>query len=348
MHRVFFILILAASIISPSFAQDGGYTIDGKFDVDYEGFVYLHYDGKVDSALVQENGFSFSGKVPYVMEAYFTANTRMTNGDFYLENSEMKVLLGRTDEITFISDVKGCHTLKEMEKLGRFYEKSSEGPDFHRDLYQWVLELVKADPRSQFSGMLVAALISNEQYDLQDVNDLVTAMDTTTQVAATMREIRLTMGRRSTAWVGNALLPLRFPDDSGKVRSTTEFSGQYLLVTFWASNCGYCRKENPAMVKVYEKYHAKGLEVFGVSVDSQREQWLAAIKEDQLPWVDTLAEGGINHPDIKSLGIYFIPSNYLLDPSGIIIGVNLSPEELDRQLASIMSDISPEQSITLN
>ncbi|GGF34965.1 TlpA disulfide reductase family protein [Echinicola rosea] len=336
MIRVFFGLILSIVSVSASIAQKEGYTIRGRFDVDYEGMVYLHCDGKVDSTLVKDNEFTFSGKVPYVMEAYFTANTRMFNGDFYLENSKMKVLLGRTDEITFISDVKGCEVLKQMDKLSRFYEESSEDPNFHLELYHKVLAIVKADPQSQFSGMLVEALVSNKKYGSAEVNHLVSAVDTTTQTPATMKEIRLTMEKRRTAWVGNVLPPLHFPDDNGQERSTTEFSGKYLLVTIWASNCGYCRKEHPAMVEIYQKYHAKGLEVLGISVDNGRDQWLAAIEKDQLPWVNTLAEGGMKHPDIKNLGIYFTPSNYLLDPSGVIIGVNVSPEELDRQLPLVM------------
>lgn len=111
--------------------------------------------------------------------------------------------------------------------------------------------------------------------------------------------------------------------------------GNYLLIDFWASWCGPCRMENPHMVEIYNKYHEQGYDVFGVSLDRDRDKWLAAIEKDQLTWNHVTDLGFWNNAAAKLYGVSSIPHTVLIDPNGKIIARGLSGDELEAKLEEI-------------
>ncbi|MBR4391761.1 MAG: AhpC/TSA family protein [Bacteroidales bacterium] len=103
------------------------------------------------------------------------------------------------------------------------------------------------------------------------------------------------------------------------------------LVDFWASWCGPCRAENPVVLAAYNRYHEKGFEVLGVSIDQDATAWQNAVNADQLPWTHVRdAEAKVSEDYL----IYYIPSNLLLDENGIIVEKNLRGEKLEEALSS--------------
>jgi thiol-disulfide isomerase/thioredoxin len=125
----------------------------------------------------------------------------------------------------------------------------------------------------------------------------------------------------------------RNPD--GQIELFSNHLGQYTLIEFWASWCLPCRKSNPKLVNLFNKYSHQGFTIVGVSIDEDKEKWLEAIKQDGLPWVNLTDLKGDQNQAYIAYGIDAIPDNILLDDKGIIVGKYLTTEDLEERLAEI-------------
>lgn len=128
-------------------------------------------------------------------------------------------------------------------------------------------------------------------------------------------------------------------DTLGNTVALSSLRGKYLLVDFWASWCGPCRRENPNVVKAFNKFKDKGFTVLGISLDQPgaKDNWMKAIHDDGLTWNHVSDLQFWNNAVAKQYGIQAIPQNLLLDPQGKIVAKNLHGEELEAKLATLLN-----------
>lgn len=138
--------------------------------------------------------------------------------------------------------------------------------------------------------------------------------------------------------IGETAPEIALTTPEGTTVALSSLRGKYVLIDFWAAWCGPCRKENPHVVKLYNRFKTKGFEIYGVSLDEDKDAWVRAIRTDGLPWVQVSDLKGWQNSAAQRYNVKAIPATVLLGPDGQILAWNLRGEALTRTLERLLKD----------
>jgi peroxiredoxin len=147
--------------------------------------------------------------------------------------------------------------------------------------------------------------------------------------------LNATIGRMAAMAEGSMAPDIQAPSPNGKTVKLSDFRGKVVMIDFWASWCRPCRMENPNVLKAYNKYHPKGFEILGVSLDKEKTKWEQAIQQDGLIWQHMSDLGGWQSQPAAVYGVNSIPATVLVDKEGKIIARNLRGPALEEKLKEI-------------
>lgn len=187
--------------------------------------------------------------------------------------------------------------------------------------------------------LLTAALYP--QLSAQEILDAIDLLPREIHKEPSVAQLKESAKAQLKSEVGNKYMDITLPDAEGKEVALSEVvkKNKLVLLDFWASWCGPCMREVPHLMKAYGDYHEKGFEIYGVSLDSDKDAWLAAVAGNNFLWVNVSSVSGFDVKAAEMYGVSAIPANFLIDCStGKIIAKNLRGEALGEELAKFFAE----------
>lgn len=202
-------------------------------------------------------------------------------------------------------------------------------------------ELVKNNPNSIVSVMVLQDMVNTRQYTAKELRELYDNLSPEVKEISLAQTLDQNLKNLSRTDLGNPAPTFSAPTPDGEELALEDALGKVTLVDFWASWCKPCRVENPNIVNVYQKYHDKGFNIIQVSLDrpGQKGKWTQAIEEDNLgDWHHVSNLMFWQDPIAAQYGVRAIPAAFLLDENGKIIAKNLRGNDLEEKVAEVLSE----------
>lgn len=269
-------------------------------------------------------------------------NAKVSGSSAYLEYKllEAQVEPYRRQLSVFFKGQSGSEKSADKEGMAQFEKKiDSTLEKMYTNVYY---EYIKAKPSSMMIGyaldhyMRRLKAISPDK-DVEQVKTLYSKLSVKDKNSYWGRHIKkkidsynIGIGMMAPAFVQN--------DTLGNPVSLSFFKGKYVLLDFWASWCGPCRRENPNLVKVFNAYKDKGFTILSISLDrlSDKDKWMSAIRSDGLTWTHVSDLQYWSNAAASRYKVNAIPQNFLLDPTGKIIAKDLHGDELENKIKEIL------------
>ncbi|AVI51789.1 peroxiredoxin [Pukyongia salina] len=217
-------------------------------------------------------------------------------------------------------------------------EIQRENVDLVNEETAYKVNFIKENGNSIFSLMLTSELLQRKEISVDVADEIVKNLPPKTASSLLAGDIMREVEKMKRADIGGVAPDFAAPTPTGEMLSLKETLGKYTIIDFWASWCKPCRRENPNVVRVYEKYHDKGLNIISVSLDreGQKERWLQAIKDDKMDWYHVSNLKFWQDPIARLYNVRSIPATFLLDENGKIIAKNLRGQALEAKISSLL------------
>jgi peroxiredoxin len=315
----------------------------------------------IDSAVSKKGSFTLKGgTVAYPQLIQLVAGKTRKRTAFYLENSEITIT-GSLDSL-FNARISGSKTQDEYngliesnkslsEKYSQTYQEYQVARNTNNtarlvqlekqadSLQNEMMKLQKGYVRNNPASYVTPSLLASLSYEMEpeELESMINGLDSAIAALPQIKSMKERLVAMKVVSVGRKAPDFTMNDTSGKpVSLYSKLGPKLLLVDFWAAWCNPCRKENPNVVKIFNEFHKKGFDVLGISLDQKKEEWLKAIADDKLAWTQLSDLKYWGNEAARLYAVNAIPSNFLLDENGTIIGRNLLGDDLYKKVKEIL------------
>ncbi len=357
--------VVAISVLFAACDTQKKYELSGKIEGQSEGKIYLNIEKdrklvKIDSADIVNGAFKIEGSVAVADMYYLQVDDKRGALPFFLENAPISVeanienlrdakITGSVSQDLYKGFVENLKVFKaKQEPIVAAYkkamsEKNEEAAEKAYKEYEAVdaekSETVKAFVKEN-GNSVVAAVVSYRyllnQLKVDEMEKVYNTFGEDVKASGSALAIKSKIDILKKVAIGQPAPDFTLDTPEGTPMSLSSLKGQVVVIDFWASWCGPCRRENPHMVELYKELNPKGVEFFGVSLDKDKEKWLKAIKDDGLVWKHASDLQYWNSAAAKLYGINGIPATVLIDQNGIIVAKKVFGDELKAEIEKLL------------
>lgn len=315
----------------------------------------------IDSAVSKNGSFKMKGSIDYPDLVQLAALNTPYRTSFYLENSEISIT-GKLDSL-FNAKITGSKTQDEYNSLiasnrplseqysglvqeyqaARQINDTAKIKQIERaaeQLTKKMSDLQKDFIKNNPSSFVVPSILISLSYEMEasEIEEVINAMDSNVSKIPVVQELKTRIEAMKKVAIGQKAPDFTLSDVNGNpVSLSSKIGSKLLLVDFWAAWCAPCRQENPNLVKTYNDFKNKGFDIFGVSLDQSKDDWLKAIADDKLGWTHVSDLKYWSSDAARLYAVNSIPANFLLDETGTIIARNLRGNELRNKITEVLS-----------
>jgi len=362
MKKLFFLVVIMAVLAACS--QKPKYTITGSLEEIASGQILLEQRvGNdmviIDSSEITDGSFTLNGSVAIPDLYHMRIPERRGRLTLFVENSEITIS-GHADSL-YLAKVSGSAVQDELEvfntemdqlndmirSLSGEYRTANQDGDEEKmaelekkyeeldaQMTSMQEEYISSHPASYISPYIIRSISFGKEAD--EMEELLAGLDEILAESLILKELWKRVEVLKSVAIGQIAPDFTMNDTKGVPVALSSLRGNVLLVDFWAAWCGPCRRENPNVVEAYNRFHDKGFDILGVSLDDNKEDWLQAIEDDLLTWNHVSDLQGWSNAAAAQYGIQGIPANVLLDKEGKIIDKDLRGEDLQTRLAELL------------
>ena len=357
--RKLLLSIVAASMTLAACNAQSGYKVTGTVEgmPDGKAIIATVNGSSLDTlakADVKNGSFEFTGNVSEPTGAYIMVIGQRGAIPFMLENANITVNAGQAGLTVTGSEGQKIYdqfmainttTQQEAMKLQQEYQAANGDQakmqavqeayaKLMTDAQAKETELIKANPDSYVSTFVIVSSMGQMEYE--QLKERYNLLGEKAKASAQGKAIAAQIAKLESTAIGQIAPNFTITTPEGESISLYDIKGKVKLIDFWASWCGPCRGENPHVVEIYKEYHPKGLEIFGVSLDNNKEAWVKAIADDGLVWKHGSDLKGWQSAPAKLYSVSGIPHTVLLDENNKIIAKNLRGDELKQKIAELL------------